>query len=58
MGNREVRAEEKTRKCGPLRWELKMQYPGYKVTQHNIIMDVLGGYSKDVVKSIKRLVRG
>ena len=30
--------------------------PGYKVTQHNIIMDILGRYSKDMVKSMKRLV--
>ena len=55
MENREVRAEENTRKCGPLRWERKTQYSGYKVTQHNI-MDVLGGYSKDMVNLIKSLV--
>ena len=43
-------------KYGPFRWELKLQYPGYKVSQHNITMDVLGGYSKDVRKSIKCLI--
>ena len=56
MENRQRKMEEKMRKYGPLRWELKLQYPGYKVSQHNIIMDVLGGYSKDVRKSIKCLV--
>ena len=56
MENRQMKMEEKMRNYGPLRWELKLQYPGYKVSQHNIIMDVLGGYSKDVRKSIKCLV--
>ena len=54
--NRQMKTEEKMRKYGPLRRELKLQYSGYKVSQHNIIMDVLGGYSKDVRKSIKCLV--
>ena len=56
MENRQMKAEEKMLMYGPLRWELKLQYPGYKVSQHNIIMDVLGGYSKDVRKSIKCLI--
>jgi len=56
ISNRAVKAEEKTRKYGPLRLELKRQYPGYQLTQHNIIMDVLGGYSEDVRKSIQSLV--
>ena len=51
-----MKMDEKMLKYGPLRWELKLQYPGYKVSQHNIIMDVLGGYSKDVRKSIKCLI--
>ena len=33
---------EKTSKYGPLRWELKQRHPNYKVTQHNIIIVVLG----------------
>ena len=56
MENRQMKTEEKMRKYSLLRWELKLQYPVYKVSQHNIIMDVLGGYSKDVRKSIKRLI--
>ena len=45
-------------KYGPLWWKLKRQFQGYKVTQHNIIMDVLGGYSKDVGKTVETLVGG
>ena len=29
MDNRAIKDTEKTAKCGPLRWELKQQYPGY-----------------------------
>ena len=32
IDNRVFKAEEKTRKYGPLRLELKKQYPGYKIT--------------------------
>ena len=56
IDNRVGKAEEKTRKYGPLRLELKKQYPSYKVTQHNIIMDVLDGYSEDVRESVQSLV--
>ena len=40
--------EEKTLKYGPLRWELKTQYKGYKINQYNVIIDVLGGWSVDI----------
>ena len=43
VNNREKKSEEKTLKYGPLRWELKQQFSGYKVQQHNIIIDALGG---------------
>ena len=41
--NREKKKEEKTTKYGPLRWELRLNYLGYKVKQYNIKIDVLGG---------------
>ena len=47
ISNREKKSEEKTMKYGPLRWELKEQFKGYDVHQYNIIMDVLGGWSKE-----------
>ena len=56
MENPQMKMEEKMRKYGPLRWELKQQYSGYKVSQYNIILNVLSGYSKHVRKSIKCLI--
>ena len=41
----------------PMRWELKQQYPGYSVEQYNIIVDVLGGWSKEMEDSLKKLLR-
>ena len=49
--NHEVKAEEKTRKNGPLQLELKKQYPGYKITQYNIILGVLGRSKEVCMKS-------
>ena len=40
--NRCQKDEEKTLKYGPLRWELKAQYKGYKINQCYVIIDVLG----------------
>ena len=54
--NREEKDAEKTTKYGSLRWELQQRYPDYRVTQFNIIVDVLGGYSRDVRKALKELV--
>ena len=39
-----------------LRLELTNRYPEYKVNQYNIIMDVLGGCSKEVEQNMKELV--
>ena len=43
-------------KYGPLHLELKQQHPGYEVQQCNIIIDALGGGSKDVEETMKKLV--
>ena len=53
--NREEKDADKTTKYGPLRWELEQRYPEYRVTEFNIIVDVLGGYSRDVRKALKEL---
>ena len=42
VNNREEKSKEKTFKYGPLCWELKQQFSGYEVQQHNIIIDALG----------------
>ena len=44
-------------KYSQLRLELTNRCPLYKFNQYNIIMDVLGGCSKEVEKNIKELVR-
>ena len=54
--NREVKNTEKTTKYNQLRLELMNRYPGYQVKQFNIIIDVLGGYSREVEHNIKELV--
>ena len=56
MNNREIKSCEKTEKYAPLRLELKRQFPGYQVKQFNIVMDVLGGYSEELVSTIQSLV--
>ena len=45
--------EEKTLKYGPMMWEVKQRYNGYRVELYNVIIDVLGGYSKHLEKSVK-----
>ena len=54
--NRRQEDEEKIRKYAPLRWEVKKQYPGYKITQVNSIMDVLGGFSKGLSSSVREIL--
>ena len=55
--NREKKDEEKVLKYGPLRWELKQQLKGYRLTQYNIITDVLGGWSSSVEVSLSKLLQ-
>ena len=56
MDNRGIKDAEKTAKYGPLRWELKQQFPRYEVKQFNIIIDVLWGWFVDVEETMKDLV--
>ena len=56
VANREEKAVEKTSKYGPLCWELQQRHPDYKVAQYDIIIDVLGGYSQDLTKTLRQLV--
>ena len=37
-------------------WKLKQRYNGYRVEQYNVIIDVLGGYSKHLKKSVGKLL--
>ena len=56
MDNRAIKDAEKTAKYGPLRWELKQQYPGYEVKQFDILVGVFGGWSVDLEETMKDLV--
>ena len=47
---------EKIPEYGPLRYELKQQFKGYKLEQFNIIMDVLGRYSIELEEKMRKLV--
>ena len=55
--NREKKQKEKTIEYGPLRWELKQQFPGCDIRQYNIIVDVLGVWSTEEDET-KGTVRG
>ena len=54
--SRAKKDEEKTLKYGPMMWELKERYNGYRVERYNVIIDVLGGYSKHLKKSVRKLL--
>ena len=56
LDSRRKKEREKTEKYAPLRWEVRKQYPGYVVEQCNVVIDVLGDCSKDLEKTIKKLV--
>ncbi|XP_022810379.1 uncharacterized protein LOC111347394 [Stylophora pistillata] len=56
VDNQDHKDEEKIMRYAPLRLELKRQYPGFKIIQYNIIIDVLEGFSKDLKKSVRELV--
>ena len=56
VSNRDKKTSEKTMKYAPLRSELKQRYSGYEINQCNIILDVLGGWSKDLDVTLQKLV--
>ena len=54
--SRAKKDEEKTLKYGPMMWELRKRYNDYRVEQYNVIIEVLGGYSKHLEKSVRKLL--
>ena len=54
--SRAKKDEEETLKYGPMMWELKQKYNGFGVKQYNVIIDVLGGYPKDLEESVRKLL--
>ena len=55
LDNREKKEVEKT-KYGPLCLELSLRYPGYKIVQLIVIMDVLAGWSKEVKVQMREIL--
>ena len=55
-GKQETERRENLEVHTLLRWEIRQQYPHYKIAQYNIIIDVLGGVSRKTLDSIKELV--
>ena len=56
VSNRDRKTSEKTMKYAPFKWEMKQRYSGYDIAQYNIIIDVLGGWSKDLDDTVQKLV--
>ena len=54
--SRAKKDEEKTLKYGPMMWELKQRYDGYRVEQYDVIIDILGGYCKHIERSMGKLL--
>ena len=52
---KEAEKAKKTKKYGPLRWELSRRYRGYRIVQLNVIIDVQGGRSQDLVAEMKKI---
>ena len=48
LENRDAKDVENTVKYSQLQLELTKRYPEYKIIQYNIIMDVLGGFSREL----------
>ena len=55
VDNRVKKEAEKSEKYGPLRWELTRRYPGYRIVQLNVIMDVLGGWCQYLEAEMKKV---
>uniref|UniRef100_A0A6P8IWG3 Uncharacterized protein LOC116305588 n=1 Tax=Actinia tenebrosa TaxID=6105 RepID=A0A6P8IWG3_ACTTE len=55
VNNREKKDKEKTKKYGALRLELTKQHPGYTILQVNLILDALGGWSKEMEPEMKNI---
>ena len=54
--NRAATEETKTNKYKSVRKELKERHPGYKIQQTNIVVDVLGGFDKELKGKLAVLI--
>ena len=52
----EEKKDEEVLKYGPLRWERKLQFKEYRITQYSIIIYVLGGWSSSMEGSLSQFL--
>ena len=55
--NREEKYLHKCKKYNNILQNLKFEYPNYEVDQITIVMDVFGGYGKDLTKNLKKIIK-
>ena len=54
--NRLEKKEFKEKKYVPIQQSLKFDHPEYQIDQITLVMDVFGGYGKDLVDNIRKIV--
>ena len=54
--NRAETSERKTRKYQTVRDEMRERYQGFDVNQTNIIVEILGGYDRDLTEKLGSLI--
>ena len=57
-GNREEKYQYKCEKYKNIQQNLKLEYPEYEVGQITLVMDVYGGFSKDLADNIGKVISG
>ena len=56
ISNRDVKYEYKKNKDLEVQSFLRLEYPGYDVDQVTLVMDVFGGYSKNLRENIEKVL--
>ena len=57
ISNRESKYREKVQKYERIRRNLKINNPEFEIDQITLIIDVLGGYSKDLEQNIGKIIK-
>ena len=57
ISSRETKYREKVQKYDHIRRNLKINYPDYRIDQITLIIDVLGGYSKELEQNIGKIIK-
>ena len=57
-GNRDEKYSFKEKKYVDIQQNLKIEHPAYEVAQVTLVMDVFGGYSKNLGENISKVIKG